>query len=339
MRGSDTMITIKDVARKAGVSISTVSRVINNSKPVSNEIRQRVLKIIEETGYVPNPLARSLVTKKSQLIGVIVPDISDFFMGELLNGIEEVGKIYNYDIVLCNSYGEPDEELKYINLLKSKQVAGIIFVSWKMNQDHVDVIEKANIPAVYISKNASEFDVYSVSINNFEASYDMTKYLIENGNKKIAFMKSSVQDSIMDSDRYRGYEKALEESDIEIDENLVKEGDATSESGYYLMSELIEAKDIPDAVFASHDEIAVGVINCILDAGYKVPEDISVSGYNDIKLASLYRPALTTIKQPIYDMGAVSIRMIVKMINGEGLEDKKILLPYSLVERQSVLKK
>ncbi|SHH00527.1 LacI family DNA-binding transcriptional regulator [Tepidibacter thalassicus] len=333
------MVTIKDVAKKAGVSISTVSRVINNSKPVSNEIRQRVLKIIKETGYVPNPLARSLVTKKSQLIGVIVPDISDFFMGELLNGIEEVGKIYDYDILLCNSYGEPDEELKYINLLRSKQVAGIIFVSWKIEEKHVQAIKNGNIPAVYISKNAREFDVYSVSIDNFEAAYEMTKYLIENGHKKIAFIKSSVQDSIMDSDRFKGYKKALEESNMQLDESLIKEGDATSESGYYLMNEIFEIKNIPDAVFATNDEVAVGVINCILDNGYKVPEDISVAGFNDIKLASIYRPSITTIKQPIYDMGAVSIRMIVKMINEEEIVDKNIYLPYKLIERQSVSKK
>lgn len=333
------IVTIKDVAKKAGVSISTVSRVINNSKPVSSEIRQRVLKVIEETGYTPNPLARSLVTKKSNLIGVIVPNISDFFMGELLNGIEEVGKIYDYDILLCNSYGEPEEELKYINLLKSKQVAGIIFVSWKMDKSHVKSIENGNIPAVYISKNAEDFDVYCVSINNFKAAYDMTKYLIESGHKKIAFVKSSVQDSIMDSDRYKGYKKAIEENHFEVDRSLIKEGDTTSESGYYLMNEIIESKNIPDAVFATNDEVAIGIINCILDNGYKVPEDISVAGFNDVKIASLYRPSITTIKQPIYDMGAVSIRMIVKMIENEIIEDKNVYLEYELVERHSVAKK
>ncbi len=329
-------VTIKDVAKKAGVSISTVSRVINNSKPVSNEIRQRVLNVIKETGYVPNPLARSLVTKKSQLIGVIVPDISDFFMGELLNGIEEVGKIYDYDILLCNSYGEVKEELKYINLLKSKQVAGIIFVSWKMEEEHVKAIEEGNIPAVYISKNASDFDVYRVSIDNYKAAYEMTRYLIDKKHEKIAFIKSSIQDSIMDSQRFKGYKEALEEKHLKIEESLIKEGDTTSESGYYLMNEILESKNIPDAVFATNDEVAVGIINCILDHGYKVPEDISVAGFNDIKLASLYRPSLTTIKQPIYDMGAVSIRMIVKMINNEALGDKNVYLPYELIERQSV---
>ncbi|OPJ56502.1 LacI family DNA-binding transcriptional regulator [Alkalithermobacter paradoxus] len=332
-------VTIKDVAKKSGVSISTVSRVINNSKPVSNEIRQRVMSVIKETGYVPNPVARSLVTKKSQLIGVIVPDISNFFIGELLNGIEEVGKIYEYDILLCNSYGEMEEELKYINLLKSKQVAGIVFVTWKMSDEHVKAIEEGNLPAVYISKNAHNFDVYSVSIENERAAYEMTKYLIQKGHTNIGFIRSSIEDDLVDSQRFRGYKNALTDSGLEINQRIIKEGDTTSESGYYLMNEILESNDMPHAMFATNDEVAIGAINCILDKGYKVPDDISVVGFNDIKLASLYRPSLTTIKQPIYDMGAVSIRMIVKMIDGEQLEDKHTYLPYELIERQSVKEK
>ena len=133
-------VTIKDVAKMAGVSISTVSRVINNSKPVSNDIRDRVLAVIKDTNYVPNPVARSLVLKKSNFIGVIVPNISNYKIGEILNGIEEVGKMYDYDILLCNSYGEVEKEIKYINLLKNKQVAGILIVSWNLSNEVVDLI-------------------------------------------------------------------------------------------------------------------------------------------------------------------------------------------------------
>lgn len=329
-------VTIKDVAKQAGVSISTVSRVINNSKPVSNEIRQRVLAVIKETGYVPNPVARSLVTKKSQLIGVIVPDISNFFMGELLNGIEEIGKMYQYDILLCNSYGEMEEELRYINLLKSKQVAGIIFVSWKLDELHVKAIEEGNVPAVYMGKNVKDFDVNSVSINNFEAAYEMTKYLVAKGHEKIGFIRSSIDDDLVDSERFKGFKKGLEEKGLSIDMDFVKEGDMTSESGYFLMNQIIDSKKVPTAIFATSDEVAVGVMSAAMDRGYKVPEDISVAGFNDIKLASIYRPALTTIKQPIYDMGAVSIRMVVKMAEGETLPEKRVELPYELIERQSI---
>ena len=172
-------VTIKDVARKAGVSISTVSRVINNSKPVSNEIKQNVLRIIEETNYYPNPVARSLVMKKSQLIGVIVPDISNFVIGEILSGIEEIGKMYGYDILLCNTYGDLDQEIRYLSLLKAKQVEGILLMTWKMEDKLVDYISQIERPIVLINRNANDLPIPSVSIDNYMAAYEMVKYLVD----------------------------------------------------------------------------------------------------------------------------------------------------------------
>lgn len=328
-------VTIKDVAKMAGISISTVSRVVNNSKPVSSEIRDRVLQIIRETGYVPNPVARSLVMKKSQLIGVLVPDISNLFISELLNGIEEICKMYEYDVLLCNSYGETEEELKYINLLKSKQVAGVVFVSWKLDKLCVDALSESGIPAAYISKNAQDFDVYSVRINHKEASYEMTKYLLEKGRRRIAFFRTSVDDSIEDSERFKGYKEALEEAGLQIDSSIVLQGDRSGDSGYALALRLIEEDNLPSAIFASGDEMAIGVIGALMDKGIRIPEEVAVVGYDDIRMASMMRPTLTTIHQPIYDIGAVSVRMVVKLINEEAIEKKVTVLPYSLVERQS----
>ena len=142
-------ITIKDVAKKAGVSISTVSRVINDSKPVTDEVKQKVLDVIKETGYIPNPLARSLVTKRSQLIGVIVPEVSDSFVNEVLNGIEEVAKMYDYEILLANTYSDKEQELKSINLLRAKQVEGIVMVCWKVEEDHINYIQNWNTSNIY----------------------------------------------------------------------------------------------------------------------------------------------------------------------------------------------
>lgn len=156
-------VTIKDVAKLAGVSISTVSRVINDSKPVTDEVKQRVLDVIKETGYVPNPLARSLVTKKSKLIGVIVPEVSDSFVNEILNGIEAVAKMYDYDILLVNTYSDKQQEIDSIRLLKTKQVEGIVMVSWILDEDHVNYMKESRIPAVYISKTARDYDIYTVS--------------------------------------------------------------------------------------------------------------------------------------------------------------------------------
>lgn len=329
------VVTIKDVAKMSGVSISTVSRVINNSKPVSSDIRDRVLKVIKETGYVPNPVARSLVTKKSNMIGVIVPDISNMFIADLLNGVEDIGRMYDYDIVLCTTYGDPDKELKYINLLKSKQAAGIILVTGNVEQSHVDAIEISNIPAVYISKNAKDFDVFSVSINHFDAAYEMTKFLLDKGKDRISFIRASAEDNIEDSERYQGFKKALEESGRELDKSLVLQGDETVNSGYALTKKLIDEKNLPQAIFASGDEMAIGVVDALLDNNIKIPEEVSVAGYDDTRIASMIRPSLTTVKQPIFDMGAVSARIIVKLIANQHVEQKNTVLPYSIVERQS----
>ncbi len=333
------IVTIKDVAKLAGVSISTVSRVLNNSKPVSSEIRERVEKVIAETGYVPNPVARSLVMRRSQFIGVIVPNISNSKIGEYLNGIEEIGRMYEYDLLLCNSYGEVEEEIKYIELLRSKQVAGIIFITWKLEPKIVQLIEESRIPTVFISKNADEYDVISVGVDYFGAAYDVTQYLIDAGHKKIAFFRTSIEDHIHSSTIFRGYSKALRDNGIDVDMDMVLQGDSSGECGYSLMEKLLKSNHCPTAVFSSSDEAAIGAIGAICDNGLSVPEDISVAGFSDMEISSLIRPALTTVHHPLYDIGAVSIRSLVKIIEDEPQGEKKIHLPYTLVERQTVLAK
>lgn len=334
-------ITIKDVAKKAGVSISTVSRVINDSKPVTNEVKQRVLDIIKETGYVPNPLARSLVTKKSQLIGVIVPEVTDTFSAEILNGIEEISKMYNYDILLANTYSERESELKNINLLRAKQVEGIVMICWDIDREVVKVLENSGIPAVYISKTSRDIDIFNVSIQNYPAAKEMTQYLIDRGHEKIALMLTGNKNTDLIDERLEGYKAALEENKIPFESELVVTTDGTTyENGYSSAKELLTgSKEIPHAIFATSDEVAIGAINACFDLGYKVPQDISVAGFNDVKLAKIYRPKLTTVYQPLFDMGAVAIRMIIKMVKGKEIEDKKVTLPFKIVDRESVIER
>ncbi len=334
-RGEKMRVTIKDVAKKANVSISTVSRVINNSKPVSSEIKQRVLKVIEETGYVPNPVARSLVMKKSQFIGVVVPVISDSFIGEILNGIEEIGKIYGYDILLCNTYGDLEQELRYLNLLKAKQVEGIVFMTWKLQDKLVKYLSNIEIPIVLINRNTSKMIIPSVSIDNFKAAYEMTCYLAEKGHKKIALIQNSLDQNTFSLDQYKGYQKALSKYGIELDKKLIRYGNFRLENINKIIKNFIEENILPTAIFATSDIMAIGAINYLLDHGYRVPEDISVVGFHDIKLASIYRPNLTTIHQPLYDIGAVAIRMVIKKINREEIDSSIVILPHKLIERSS----
>ncbi len=331
--------TIKDVAKKAGVSISTVSRVINDSKPVTNEVKQKVLDVIKETGYVPNPLARSLVTKKSQLLGVIVPEVTDRFSAEVLNGIEEISKMYDYDILLANTYSERELETKSINLLRAKQVEGIVMICWDIDEEIVTLLENSGIPAVYISKTSRDFDVYNVSTQNAPAARDMTQFLIDKGHRNIALLRTNYNISNPSDSRLEGYKEALSKNNIDFNEKLVKSCGTTYNEGYSTTKELLAEVSKPDAIFVTSDEAAIGCINACFDLGYRVPEDISVAGFNDVKLAKMYRPKLTTVSQSLYDMGAVAIRMVIKMINGQEIGEKKVELPYRIIDRESVIDK
>lgn len=329
-------VTIKDVAKLAEVSISTVSRVINNSASVSPEVRRRVLAAIDELGYKPNQVARSLVTKKSNLIGVIVTDIGNSYVAQMMRGIEEVGRMYNYDILLSSSYGNPKTELKFAELLRSKQVEGIVLISEDVNEAVIETIEEFNIPFVYLNKYYKVSNLPSVSIDNYEASFMMTKYLLELGHENILYI--TVNDDKVGSvekDKIEGYRKAMEE--FKKDELILSAKDFTVEAGYDMgnaLEKLIDERNIT-AVFCCQDEIAIGFINYCYDSNIQVPKDISICGYGDTKMASIYRPSITTIKEPYYDIGAVAIRRIIKELKGDKIEEPSIYLPIQLIKRES----
>ncbi len=331
-------ITIKDVAKKANVSISTVSRVINDSKPVSDDIKIRVVKVIKELGYKPNPIARSLVTKKSRLLGVLIPDISDLYISELLNAIEEVAKTYDYDTILCNSYGNAKSEEHYLKLLQAKQVEGMIFLTYKLSQSHKEFFETSNMPVVMINRNSEDLGISSVSINHKEAINEMTQKLFDYGHEKIALIRNGKTNDIFGEDHLSGFIKAHNDNEVKFDEGLVFEGEFKVDKAYDICKNLIESKNLPTAIIATTDAMAVGAINCLVDNGYDVPGDVSVVGFYDTQLAKLYRPQLTVVKQPIYDIGAIAIRLLIKQINGDVKDTKPFILPHSIVERDSLKK-
>ncbi len=329
-------ITIKDVAQQANVSISTVSRVINDSKPVSDDIKKRVLDVIRQTGYSPNPVARSLVMKKSHTIGVIVPDISSSYTGEILNAIEEIAKTYSYEIILCNAYAEETQELKYLNLLVSKQVEGIVFITFDITEEHEKFIHNHDIPIVMINRDFHEGSgIRSVSIDHYKASYEMVKYLLEQGHRKIALIRNGTQKGIFGEKHLEGYKKALSEFNVPYDEKYVFEGYFSANKAYQIVKSMIDDERLPTAIFATSDDMAIGSMNALYDSGYKIPDDVSVVGFYDTKMSSLFRPKLTTIRQPIYDMGAVSLRLLIKLIKGENVSEDMIVLPHQLIIRDS----
>ena len=328
--------TIKDVAKMAEVSISTVSRVINDSKPVSPEARRRVLKAIDELGYKPNEIARSLVTKKSNLIGIIVDDIGNSYVAQIVRGIEEVGRMYNYDIVLCSSYGDEETELRFIQLLMQKQVEGIIIVSEIATTKIAENINKYKVPFVYLNRFYDITKTPTVTIDNELASAIMVEHLLELGHKNILYLTQGENyDITIEKYKVKGYEDAIKKSG--------NESFIFSLKGYKIDDSYQAGKEIKEfidknqitAVYCCQDEIAIGLVNYLYDNNIKVPDDISVVGFGDISLASIYRPKLTTIKEPYYDLGAVAIRRILKEIKGEIPEEKTIKLPVQLILRES----
>jgi len=326
------------VAKRSGVSISTVSRVLNNSKPVSPEIRQRVLEAIRETGYRPNLLARGLVLRKTNIIGIIVPDISNAYYSELVKGTEEISNMYNYSILLCNTYGELKKEMEYLNLLTEKQVDGIIFMTTNLTEEHVRWFKENDVKSVFVNRHIEGMDIPYVSIDNYNAAYDATNYLIELGHEKIAYIGGPLSDEILGMKRFEGYKQALYDAGIDFRQELVRVSKIGIKSGYEAMGDILDVHKDITAVFAANDIMAIGAVNCILDRGYKIPQDISVVGFDDIPFASIIRPALTTIRQPIYDIGAVAARMLIKKLNGEKLDEISVNLPYQLIERDTSAK-
>ena len=332
--------TIKDVADRSGVSIATVSRVINGASVVSEKSRNKVLKAIEELDFKPNQVARNLVMQKNTTIGIIVPALGNQFYGGILNGIEEASGGSGYDIMLFTSGGDSSKEIHYLDVFEERHCAGVIIMTRKLEPGTVKKINSMEIPVILMNRNASGLKCPTVSIDNFRAAYEITNYLIDKGHTRIALFRNSLDIDAFGVEQYSGFERALAEHDIEIDRSLVKYGEFKIQKSYELMKGLIKENNVPTAVIATSDIMAVGVCNALVDSGYKIPEDVSVVGFNDIELAENYRPAITVIHQPLKAMGEEAVQMIVSMNNGEGRgiipqDGRTVILSHSLVERQS----
>lgn len=328
------MITIKDVARLAEVSISTVSRVINDSKPVSPEVRRRVLKIIEETGYKPNDVARSLVTRRSYLIGVIVNNLAQSYVADIVRGIEEIGKMYGFDILLCSSYSSKETQEKYLQLLDRKQAEGLFLVGNKFDDEIIESARKLNKPCVYFTRDVHE-NMNHISIDCNSAIYEMTKYLVQEGHKKIVYVSDFEDRTSVENDKIQGYLKAVEDNELSYSKVYVVGGNKHGKA-YELGKSIINDIGEFTAVVCSNDEIAIGIMDSFIDNGIKVPDDVSIVGFGNIREGRFVRPELTTVGEPYYDVGAVGMRMLIKMIKGDKTQQGLMELPFTIEKRKSV---
>lgn len=327
--------SIKDVAKEAGVSIATVSRVLNDIDVVNEETKKKVLEAIKKLGYRPNIVARSLKTQRTRTIGILIPDISNQFYPEIVRGAEDVANIYDYNVMLCNSDFDIDKEKEYLRVLKEKMVDGVLYMSSSLENDILDLINELDVKTVLVETDDKNANLPSVTIDNVKATYEVTKYLIDKDIKDIAFIGVSREDNNAWKKRFTGYKNALQESNIEFREELTYFHNLKVETGYNGVVEMLNRGVSPKAIVCASDEIAMGAINALRDNGLKVPEDVSVTGFNDIDLARAFYPKLTTVHQPMYDMGSVAMRMLIKIINNKVLEEGHFVLNYNLVERDS----
>ncbi len=332
------MITIRDVANRAAVSPSTVSHVINETRHVSAETRERVLQAMAELNYQPNRLARSLRSRRTQTLGVLLPNNANPFFAQVLEGIEAAAYDEGYNVILGNANDDPQRELAYLDILLSKQVDGVLLVSTGAYREALDFLAGRETPVVMVDRAPGEtyddFRIDTVFTENRRGGVLATEYLIGLGHRRIGCIAGP---SLINSSAARvvGYRQALEAAGLAVDERLIVSGDFQHESGYHAARALLALPERPSALFVCNDLMAVGALYAAHEAGLRVPADLSVIGFDDIPLASFTLPRLTTIAQPARALGERAVALLVKRLQNRQAPACHELLPVRLVERDS----
>ncbi len=329
-------VTIYDVAREANVSMATVSRVVNNNPNVKPQTRKKVFEAIEKLGYRPNAVARGLASKKTTTVGVVIPDISNSIFAEVARGIEDIANMYRYNIILCNADKKKEKEIRVINTLFEKQVDGMLFMGGSVTEEHMRAFQTSSVPVVLCGTKDVELFMPSVDIDHERAAYDAVQVLIAEGHTRIAMISGDLQDPNNGFARYEGYKKALQSANIKLQDEYVRIGNYHYESGIDAVMYFLNLANRPTAIFSATDEMAIGAIHALQDQGIAIPQQFSVISVDNIRMASMVRPLLTTVAQPMYDIGAVSMRLLTKLMNNEQVDNPIVTLPHELIMRQSV---
>jgi LacI family transcriptional regulator len=329
-------ITIKDIAKAAGVSTATVSMIFNHKdKNISQATRERVLKIGKEFNYIPNSMARSLVTRQTKTLGLILPDITNPFFPEIARGAEDRARQSGYSIIICNTDDDVDRENSYLDMLSERIVDGIILThSASRNKEKSD-LDKCRLPIILIDRDYESPNIIGkVLVDNRQASYNGVNYLIEKGYTKIAYIAGPLNTKTA-LDRLEGYKKAIIQNNLQYDENLVLVGEYKSQWGSDAALSLIKSGNDFQAIFCGNDVIAIGAMKKLIEKGIKIPHDIAIMGFDDIYISSLVNPELTTIKQPNYKMGFESVSMMIDHLGNKEIPEKNLILNTELIIRKS----
>lgn len=328
--------TIKDVARKANVSIATVSRILNNKTGFSEKTKNKVLRAIEEVGYQPNALARGLINKNTQTIGVLIPTVSNLFASEILSGIERQANDLGYSVIVCNTGGYGKMTTHYLQVLSEKRVDGIIIISQFILEDYYKILSGMEIPVVLVSTISFQFPIPYVKVDDRHAAFSATNYLINKGHTKIAMIAGNPRDPIAGIPRIEGYKSALLSQGLQINENYIIDCPSFNHhDGMIGMEEILQKKLDITAIFASSDELAAGAMSVAYRNGIKIPDQLSIIGYDNTQLSEMLTPSLTTVAQPLQDMGMVAATMFLEMKETGEVTQSRIMR-HEIVERETV---
>ncbi|CAE6927712.1 Ribose operon repressor [Vibrio sp. B1REV9] len=331
------MATMKDIAKLAGVSTSTVSHVINKTRFVSEEISERVNNAAKELNYyAPSALARSLKVNRTKTFGMLVTTSTNPFFGEVVKGVERCCYQKGYSLILCNTEGDNERMRDSINTLLQKRVDGLILMCSSLEGERIEVFERyPDIPVVVMDWGPMLFASDKIQDNSLRGGYLAAKYLIDCGHKEVGCITGPLIKHQAQM-RYEGYKRAVIEAGLSFNANWIVESDFECEGGYQAFKKMIERGPLPSSIFVSNDMMAMGVLNAANELGIEVPEQLSIIGYDDIHIAKYMSPSLTTIHQPKYSLGQAAVETLLRKLNEKTQETQVVQLEPTLVERKSV---
>ena len=328
------MTTMKDVAKTVGVSLGTVSNVLNGREVVQDETRLKVLQVMKQLNYVPNSVARALKTNRTQIIGIMLPSITNPFYATIARVADDVVQNLGYTLLISNTDRNPNREFESAKALLEKGVDGIIWIAKSMRFKELSLELNERLPILYVDSELNESEGDQLSVDNYQGGALAAEHLYQLGHRKIAVIEGP-KEAKKSWNRIPGFYNKLLEHGISIEKNLIRIGNFEFDSGYDYMRSLLKEDSEFTALFAANDMMAVGAITAAREAGLKVPDDLSVVGFDDIMLAQYFDPALSTVRQPAEQLGRFAVEMLMKRINDPGIPHKYEVLPTEFIPRKS----
>lgn len=325
--------SIKDIARLANVSHSTVSRALRGSKLISDETVTRIRRIALESGYRPSAAARSLVTSRTATLGVVVTSIADPFAAEVVLGIEDAAGERDYSVILANSNAQPERELKVVQAFEERRVDGIIVTSSRVGAVYAEQLSQTQVPIVLLNNQHPSAFMHSVMIDNVAASAAATRHLIGLGHRRIAYIGDRFGCQ-SDTERADGFRQAMDEAGLPVRPDYLEPGNGAADGGAQAMAALLALPQAPTAVFCYNDMTAFGAMRAAAERGLAVPRDLSVTGFDDLFFAQFSAPPLTTVRQPMREMGRLAVETLLQLLAGEERVPRTVV-PGALIVRDS----